>query len=883
MSYKKHQDMMNLFTKIYGVGPKGAEKIIKSGITTLEQLHAKQDDFLNDKQKIGLKYYNDLNERIPRGEIDLYNQKFSDIFNRAASETGQSGALFEIVGSYRRESKDSGDIDVIITNPNEDKSVFTRFIQLLTEENIILHKLTDGDKQIKILVIAQLPGKPARRVDFMYSPYKEYPFAVLYFTGSKELNTAMRQLALDKGYTMNEHRIEELSSKKEVTNIKTEKDIFKFLGLKYIEPKNRIDKDSLIKTKKIKLKVTGDVFITEFEKSGNVFLHTQTKEKISDFIKKANLHYHTKAKPLISDDKYDIIKEYLEMKYPDAEVLQDVGAPVEEYEKNKVTLPYNMPSMDKIKPTTNALSNWLAKYKEPEMYVCSVKLDGVSGLYDGENNKLYTRGNGSVGQDVSYLISHLQLPETSSVLRGEFIISKENFKYFTDKANARNTVAGIINSKKVNPNEIKYVDFVVYEVIEPKMKPSDQFEHLTQINPKFVCQHTVIINLSNDVLSDLLKQWRNHSEYDMDGLVVYHDKMYKRTDGNPKNAFAFKMLLTEQSAEAKVVNVEWNASKDGYLKPRVEIEPIDLNGVRITYATGFNGSFIEKNKINIGSVIEITRSGDVIPYINNVIKPSAVGKMPDIDYVWNDTHVDIMLKSKDDDENVIEKNIMQFFSDVDGLGPGNMKKIIKAGNNTVPKILAMSKEDYLKVSGFKEKLATKIHKNIQNKVSELSLPELMSSSNVFGRGFGDKKIVLVLNKYPDILLSKESEEEKISKLSDIKGLAKKTSELFVTNIPKFIDFMKDAKLEYKLSSYNPVKSIKTDHILSEKEIVFTGIRDKKLEQEITNHGALIGSKIKKDTFVLVTNDMESTTTKMKEAKDNNIKIQTLDEFVKEYL
>jgi len=369
----------------------------------------------------------------------------------------------------------------------------------------------------------------------------------------------------------------------------------------------------------------------------------------------------------------------------------------------------------------------------------------------------------------------------------------------------------------------------------------------------------------------------------MDGVVVSHDKIYKRINGNPKHAFAFKMLLTEQSAEAKVVNVEWNASKDGYLKPRVEIEPINLGGVRITYATGFNGSFIQKNKINIGSIIEISRSGDVIPYINTVIKPSNEGKMPDIDYVWNDTHVDIMLKSKDTNETVIEKNIMQFFTDVEGLGPGNIKKIVKTGYNSVPKILAMSKKDFFEVPGFKDKLSTKIYTNIQNKVSELSLPELMASSNVFGRGFGDKKIILILDKYPDILLSKESSKDKILKIANIKGLAKKTSELFVTNIPNFIHFMRNANLEYKLSSYNPIKLTKTDHILSEKEIVFTGIRDKKLEEDLTTLGTIIGSKIKKDTFILVTNDINSTTSKMKEAKEHNIKIQTLDDFVKEYL
>ena len=113
------------------------------------------------------------------------------------------------------------------------------------------------------------------------------------------------------------------------------------------------------------------------------------------------------------------------------------------------------------------------------------------------------------------------------------------------------------------------------------------------------------------------------------------DHIFPRTDKNPEHAFAFKMVISDQVAEAKVVDVEWNISKTGYLKPRVEIEPIRLGGVTIKHATGFNGNFIESNKIGIGAIIEIIRSGDVIPYIKSVITPAETAKMPNIPYKWN--------------------------------------------------------------------------------------------------------------------------------------------------------------------------------------------------------------------------------------------------------
>ena len=110
--------------------------------------------------------------------------------------------------------------------------------------------------------------------------------------------------------------------------------------------------------------------------------------------------------------------------------------------------------------------------------------------------------------------------------------------------------------------------------------------------------------------------------------------------------------------------------------------------------------------------------------------------MPLVPYKWNDTHVDIIL-DKDDDETVREKNIIAFFKGikVDNLGPKNISKIIKTGYDTVPKIIAMNKEDFLKVPGFKEKTATKLYNGIKFQTDEASLSELMVASNVFGRGY----------------------------------------------------------------------------------------------------------------------------------------------------
>ena len=212
-------------------------------------------ELLNDNQIIGLKYYEDIQKRIPRSEIDKYAVYFKNAFDFAVDSVGigvgvgvgsADGAKFEIVGSYRRGAQSSGDIDVIITSKN--RGIFDKFIDRLLEEKVIVELLSRGPT--KSLVITQLPGMEFRRVDFLYSTEKEYPFAVLYFTGSKYFNTAMRHVALQKGYTMNEHGMYKFEDKKKGGlvdhDFKDEKDIFDFLGLQYKTPVERIDGRSVV-------------------------------------------------------------------------------------------------------------------------------------------------------------------------------------------------------------------------------------------------------------------------------------------------------------------------------------------------------------------------------------------------------------------------------------------------------------------------------------------------------------------------------------------------------------------------------------------------------------------------------------------------------------
>jgi len=623
--------------------------------------------------------------------------------------------------------------------------------------------------------------------------------------------------------------------------------------------------------------------IEDFKHNGILILESLNEKQLIDIIEIANQKYYNQTS-IMTDNQYDIIKEYIEKKYPHNVAINNIG---HEGCKNKVKLPYEMASMNKIKPNTNELSNWMNKFKGS--YVLSCKLDGVSGLYTTEGiiPKLYTRGNGTIGQDISHLIPFLKLPKTKDlVIRGEFIIPKNVFKekYKNTFANPRNMVAGIINHKNVS-DTITDIHFVVYEVIVPELTPSLQMEYLKTINVEYVLnqfQNT----LSNEMLSNLLLDWREKYMYEIDGIIVTNDKIYSRKSGNPEQAFAFKMVLSDQMAEAKVVDVLWTPSKDGYLKPRVQIEPINLGGVTIEFATGFNAAFIKDNNIGIGTMITLIRSGDVIPYIKSVTTPSKEPKMPLVPYKWNDTCVDIVLENISEDSIVKEKNITGFFKgiEVEGLSSGNIIRLINAGYDDVFKIIKMTEQDFLKVEGFKDKMAYKIYTGIKEKLKEASIITLIASSNIFGRGFSEKKIELILNELPDILVLNNSKEEIIQLVASIKGMATKSAEAFVSKITDFKDFLIKCGLEQKLILHDNSnkKSVIKTHILFGKSVILTGTRDKNIIEFLKNVGANQGSSISKNTFLVIAKEGTENTGKFEEAKKLNIPIMSIDEFIQTY-
>ena len=228
----------------------------------------------------------------------------------------------------------------------------------------------------------------------------------------------------------------------------------------------------------------------------------------------------------------------------------------------------------KIKPDTKALKKWKKTYgKRGSKVVISGKLDGISALYttEGEVPKLYTRGGGTAGIDISYLIPYLDLPEEKGItLRGELLIALDTFnKKWKGRRedglykNPRNMSSGLAKypedaRKRPEPEKWADLDLVAYEVIKPVLKPSAQMQWLEERGVITVIHKEMLTReVTNAALSEILVDWRDSYTYEIDGIIVVDDKIWPRKKENPKHAFAFKMVLSDQMAEAKVVDVIW--------------------------------------------------------------------------------------------------------------------------------------------------------------------------------------------------------------------------------------------------------------------------------------------------------------------------------------
>ena len=626
-----------------------------------------------------------------------------------------------------------------------------------------------------------------------------------------------------------------------------------------------------------------------------------TVDDLENIISLSADSYYNSDVSLISDEVYDILLDRLKQLNPKSKIFTRTGVSVK---GKKVSLPYWMGSMDKIKTEEKLIERWTKTFKGP--YLVSDKLDGISCLLTMDatktNNKikLYTRGDGTYGQDVTHLLGFVNMSVDKLIktdakslnadlvaIRGELIMSKENFEKYVDvMSNARNMVAGIVNSKKesINTEYAADVDFVVYELIEPvTAKPSDQLKLLKKWGLNVV-YYDIYNDIDLNILDNILQKRKKKSIYEIDGLIVTDDNKHTRNkSGNPQYSFAYKGLT--ETANVKVIEVLWKPSKDGMLIPRIHFEKVRLSQADLEYTTGFNAKFIVDNIIGPGAIITIIRSGDVIPYIMGVVKPAKKPSLPtEYDYEWDKNKVNIILKDADENETVIIQRLTKFarYIGVDNLSEGLITRLVKAGFDTIPKFISLTIDDLLSIDGIKETLAKKLYSNLQTALKNLDILTLMAASNIFGRGFGERKLKKILDVYPNIVddYSKKTHKDWEQKLLALEGFDTISVDNFLAALPDFQSFYDD--IEDLIDIKPHINIVKKGGMFKDQTVVFTGFRNDDWKKFIESEGGKVTGSVSRNTTLLVYNDGEESSAKYQGAKKLGIATISKSEFAKKY-
>jgi NAD-dependent DNA ligase len=659
-----------------------------------------------------------------------------------------------------------------------------------------------------------------------------------------------------------------------------------------------------------------DKQIKKYQNDPIEFIEKSTIDQLSKMILYASKKYYNES-TVMTDDEFDFLVDELKKREPTHSTLSKIGAPLPKVtEIKKVKLPYHMGSMNKYKLSdSHKFNKWLTEYKGT--YTISDKLDGVSALYYFDDGKahLYKRGDEQIGSDISFLIPYIpslnklkKFNETKLGIRGELIISLDNYEKYTGNkttnsqsndgpsTNPRAMVAGLTNKKTIDPNTVKLIDFVAYEMVFPReihttqLKTIDKYGFIT-------VYHTLLKTISFEKLIELLQDRKKTGKYECDGIIITDNNLHDTNKSdNPEYAFAFKELPDKNTAECKVIEIEWNVSKDGYIKPTVLIEPVQLSGVTIKRATGFNGKFIKDNKIGPGSIIQIVRAGDVIPHIEKVIKATGES-MPDFPYKWNETNVDILLdEAKNKNKDVIREHKISELTyfvthmNMKFLNEQTVGKLYDEGYDSIIKIITLTKDDLLKLENFKETMANKIFETIQKSIEDIDILIFAHASNIFGHNFGSRRLKKIFEIYPNIFawIKNKSIDDIKNGIKEIEGFEDSLSNQFADKIIEFEKLVNKLpiSIKNKVQEYKSNVEVVEDKKISGKIFVFSDFRNKDWEAYIESHGGKISSSISSKTNYLVTTTEAietGTNSKVKKSIELKVEIISKDNFIKKFM
>lgn len=634
-------------------------------------------------------------------------------------------------------------------------------------------------------------------------------------------------------------------------------------------------------------------------------INNLSKEELENFIKECSQKYYSGPSD-VEDSIFDYAIERLRSADPENSILTTTGHGFDINSDTSKRIKYKHPygNMNSIFDKPRDIESIPKSVASYEVLRLSAKLDGLSAelIYkDGKLVRALTRGNGIEGLDVTdkariILKEDLDDQERNSdftftgSIRGEFIFNNKNwdrYKNLVDKdaKNARNTASGLI--MKLDNENVDFLSLIPYKVIASEgdkyvfstMEDMNRFlkEMFREIVPNEVIGFDI---LSQEYLESMFEIFKR--DYPCDGCVLTG---FSSLHKEPNNSYKFiecAYKFESEKAETEVINIEWNRTRTGKLTPVCRLKQVFISGTNVSRVAAFNADFVKKNKIGPGAIIEVMKSGEIIPYITNVIKESSEPCIPSVCPVCGEELVldgaDIWCKNPYCNANN-EADLYHFsgvIGEVHGLGDSVKRQFFEDNNiKCVEDLYSRDLNEYIYPR------TPSANKKIKEMMSILREPvdpvKGLIALNIPRLGYESaKKLVAsdVIQYFDPYMHLLREDKESINKFIDCVGMA--TTKSILNNIDRAVRF-----------SLLKIKSVEIEEV-SEADIkgkvVITGklntCKRSEFEKIIKDAGYLLDGGIKKDTMYLITNTPNSGSSKNKKADELGVQKITEEEFLR---
>lgn len=643
----------------------------------------------------------------------------------------------------------------------------------------------------------------------------------------------------------------------------------------------------------------------------------QRMQELVELLNRASRAYYQEATEIMSNFEYDKLYDELLGLEKDLgitmsnsptvnvgyEVLSEL--PKEHHEKP-------MLSLDKTKEISR-----LKEFLGNQTAFVSWKLDGLTIVLtyqDGKLAKAVTRGNGEVGEVITNnakVFKNLPLRiayQGELILRGEAVIGYQDFEKINEEIedveakykNPRNLCSGSVrqlNNEITAKRNVQFFAFSLVKADDVDFKNSRirQLAWLKEQGFDVVEGYEVTADTIESKVSYFAKQIE-HNDFPSDGLVlVYDDIAYGQSLGTtskfPRDSFAFKWA--DEIRETKLLEIEWSPSRTGLINPVAIFEPVELEGTTVSRASVHNISIMEELELGVGDKIEVYKANMIIPQIAQNLTRSGVKDIPSkCPACGGDTEIRQVSDAKAlycTNEECGAKHLKSFALfvsrdalNIDGLSEATLEKFIARGFiNVYSDIFHLDRyeEEIQSMEGFGEKSYINLQNSIE-KAKTTTLPKLIYGLGIANIGLANAKVICKEFHYDIEKMMSLSEED----LSNISGIGPVIAKAYVTYFAKGKNVAELRNLLEELIIPKEEVSVE-EQIFENMTFVITGSVEhfanrNEVKDVIEAKGGKVTGSVTAKTNYLINNDVTSTSSKNKKAKELGIPIITEEEFIK---